>query len=225
MDNMGRISTSDLHKRLYTSGVIAVLIIDDANDAVPRARALHAGGVDCIELTLRTDSAIESVRRIANEVPDVVVGVGTILTPQQADAAKDAGADFGVAPGTNPRVVQRASEIGLPFSPGVCTPTDIEMALELGCRVLKFFPSEPSGGLNYLKSAAAPYMHLGVKYIPLGGVNAKNAEEYLRDANIMALGGSWLGPRDLIQKKDWASITKLAIEASEIVQRVRGAKA
>ncbi|MBN8603970.1 MAG: bifunctional 4-hydroxy-2-oxoglutarate aldolase/2-dehydro-3-deoxy-phosphogluconate aldolase, partial [Planctomycetes bacterium] len=172
---MGRISTNDLHKRLHSSGVIAVLIIDDANDAVPLARALHAGGVDCIELTLRTDSAIESVRRIAAEVPEVVVGVGTILTPQQADAAKDAGADFGVAPGTNARVIQRAIEIGLPFSPGVCTPTDIEMALELGCRVLKFFPSEPSGGLNYLKSAAAPYMHLGVKYIPLGGVSGKNA--------------------------------------------------
>ncbi|MBL8872898.1 MAG: bifunctional 4-hydroxy-2-oxoglutarate aldolase/2-dehydro-3-deoxy-phosphogluconate aldolase [Planctomycetaceae bacterium] len=222
---MGRISTNDLHKRLHSSGVIAVLIIDDANDAVPLARALHAGGVDCIELTLRTDSAIESVRRIAAEVPEVVVGVGTILTPQHADAAKDAGADFGVAPGTNPRVIQRAIEIGLPFSPGVCTPTDIEMALELGCRVLKFFPSEPSGGLNYLKSAAAPYMHLGVKYIPLGGVSGKNAEEYLRDPNVMALGGSWLGPRDLIQKRDWAAITKLASEATEIVKRVRGTKA
>lgn len=222
---MGRISTNDLHKRLHSSGVIAVLIIDDANDAVPLARALHAGGVDCIELTLRTDSAIESVRRIAAEVPEVVVGVGTILTPQQADAAKDAGADFGVAPGTNPRVIQRTIEIGLPFSPGVCTPTDIEMALELGCRVLKFFPSEPSGGLNYLKSAAAPYMHLGVKYIPLGGVSGKNAEEYLRDPNVMALGGSWLGPRDLIQKRDWAAITKLASEATEIVKRVRGTKA
>lgn len=221
---MERISTNDLHKRLYGSGVIAVLIIDEPNDAIPLARALHAGGVDCIELTLRTDSAIESVRRIAKQVPEVVVGVGTILTPQQADAAKEAGADFGVAPGTNPRVVQRAIDIGLSFSPGVCTPTDIEMALELGCRVLKFFPSEPSGGLTYLKSVAAPYMHLGVKYIPLGGVNAKNAEEYLRDSNVMALGGSWLGPRDLIQKKDWASITRAASEASEIVRRVRGAK-
>lgn len=221
---MVRFSTGDLHKRLYTSGVIAVLIIDDANDAVPLARALSAGGVDCIELTLRTHSALDSVKRIAQEVPEVVVGVGTILSPQQADAAKEAGADFGVAPGMNPRVVQHAIQIGLPFSPGVCTPTDIEMALELGCRVLKFFPSEPSGGLSYLKSAAAPYMHLGVKYIPLGGVSAKNAEDYLRDSNVMALGGSWLGPRDLIQKKDWTSITKLACEATEIVKRVRGAQ-
>lgn len=221
---MVRFSTGDLHKRLYTSGVIAVLIIDDAHDAVPLARALYAGGVDCIELTLRTNSALDSVKRIAQEVPEVVVGVGTILSPQQADAAKEAGADFGVAPGMNPRVVQHAIQIGLPFSPGVCTPTDIEMALELGCRVLKFFPSEPSGGLSYLKSAAAPYMHLGVKYIPLGGVSAKNAEDYLRDSNVMALGGSWLGPRDLIQKKDWTSITKLASEATEIVKRVRGAQ-
>jgi 2-dehydro-3-deoxyphosphogluconate aldolase/(4S)-4-hydroxy-2-oxoglutarate aldolase len=221
---MVRFSTGDLHKRLYTSGVIAVLIIDDAHDAVPLARALYAGGVDCIELTLRTNSALDSVKRIAQDVPEVVVGVGTILSQQQADAAKEAGADFGVAPGMNPRVVQHAIQIGLPFSPGVCTPTDIEMALELGCRVLKFFPSEPSGGLSYLKSAAAPYMHLGVKYIPLGGVSAKNAEDYLRDSNVMALGGSWLGPRDLIQKKDWTSITKLASEATEIVKRVRGAQ-
>jgi len=152
------------------------------------------------------------------------VGVGTILSPQQVEAVQEAGAAFGVAPGMNPRVVAKAAELGLPFSPGVCTPTDIELALELGCRILKFFPAEPSGGLNYLRTVAAPFAHLGVKYVPLGGVNAGNAEEYLRDPNVLALGGSWLGPRESIQKQEWAKITQQAATASEIVRRVRGAK-
>lgn len=221
---MGKILTSELHSHLHSTGVIAVLVIDQPDDAVPVARALLAGGVDCLELTLRTESAIESVRRICQEVPEVLVGVGTILKPQQVDAALEAGAAFGVAPGLNPRVVQHASEIGLPFSPGVCTPSDIELALELGCRVLKFFPAEPSGGLNYLKTVAAPFAHLGVRYVPLGGVSAKNAEDYLRDTNVLALGGSWLGPREAIQRQDWAGITALATQAIEIVKRVRGAQ-
>ena len=143
--------TEQLSIHLQRTGVIAVLMIDRADDAVPLARALLAGGVDCIELTLRTDAALESLRRIRAEVPEMTVGVGTILTPQQAHDARDAGASFGVAPGMNPRVVAEAKRIGLPFAPGICTPTDIELAVEAGCRVLKFFPSEPSGGLAYLR--------------------------------------------------------------------------
>lgn len=215
---------NNLRDKLYSTGVIAVLVIDSPNDAVPVARSLLAGGVDCIELTLRTEAAMESLKRIRHEVPEIVVGVGTILSPQQVEAVHEAGAAFGVAPGMNPRVVARAAELGLPFSPGVCTPTDIELALELGCRILKFFPAEPSGGLNYLRTVAAPFAHLGVKYVPLGGVNAGNAEEYLRDPNVLALGGSWLGPRESIQKQEWAKITQQAAAASEIVRRVRGAK-
>jgi len=215
---------NNLRDKLYSTGVIAVLVIDNPNDAVPVARSLLAGGVDCIELTLRTEAAMESLKRIRQEVPEIVVGVGTILSPQQVEAVQEAGAAFGVAPGMNPRVVAKAAELGLPFSPGVCTPTDIELALELGCRILKFFPAEPSGGLNYLRTVAAPFAHLGVKYVPLGGVNAGNAEEYLRDPNVLALGGSWLGPRESIQKQEWAKITQQAATASEIVRRVRGAK-
>ncbi len=215
---------NNLRDKLYSTGVIAVLVIDSPNDAVPVARSLLAGGVDCIELTLRTEAAMESLKRIRHEVPEIVVGVGTILSPQQVEAVHEAGAAFGVAPGMNPRVVAKAAELGLPFSPGVCTPTDIELALELGCRILKFFPAEPSGGLNYLRTVAAPFAHLGVKYVPLGGVNAGNAEEYLRDPNVLALGGSWLGPRESIQKQEWAKITQQAAAASEIVRRVRGAK-
>lgn len=216
---------SGLHSHLHRTGVLAVLMVDDANDAVPLAQALKAGGVDAVELTLRTDAAMEALKRIRAEVPEMLVGVGTILTPQQVNAVKEAGAAFGVAPGMNPRVVSEANRIGLPFSPGVCTPTDIELAIEQGCRVLKFFPSEPSGGLTYLRTIAAPFAHLGVKYIPLGGVNAANAEAYLRESSVLALGGSWLGPKDLIKAKDWKAITELASVASGIVKRVRGGAA
>lgn len=215
----------ELADRMYRTGVIAVLMLDDAEDAVPVAQALLAGGVNCIELTLRTPAAMEALRRIRAEVPEMVVGVGTILTPQQANDAAGAGAVFGVSPGLNPRVVTEARRIGLPFAPGVCTPTDIELAVELGCKLLKFFPSEPCGGLPYLRSIAAPFAHLGVRYIPLGGVSAGNAATYLREPSVHALGGSWIAPRELIQKRDWTAIAKHALEAAEIVALVRGGHA
>jgi 2-dehydro-3-deoxyphosphogluconate aldolase / (4S)-4-hydroxy-2-oxoglutarate aldolase len=213
--------TETLANQLHHSGVIAVLMIDRADDAVPLARALLSGGVTCIELTLRTDAALESLLRIRAELPEMGVGVGTILTTKQVNEAKEAGADFGVAPGMNPRVVAEANRIGLPFAPGVCTPTDIELAVEAGCRILKFFPSEPSGGLAYLRVISAPFMHLGVQFIPLGGVGPTNAAQYLKEPSVIALGGSWLAPKDLIAKGDWAGITILAREAMEIVKQVR----
>ncbi len=218
-------TSQTLHQQLHRSGVIAVLTIDAADDAVPVARALLAGGVDCIELTLRTPVAMAALRCIFTEVPEMVVGVGTILTPQQVSEVKTAGAAFGVAPGMNPRVVAEAQRLGLPFAPGICTPTDIELALEQGCRLLKFFPSEPCGGLAYLRAIAAPYAHLGVKYIPLGGVTAGNAALYLKEPAVHALGGSWLAPRELIQRQDWAAITANASAVSAIVKRVRGGAA
>lgn len=213
---------SDLAQRIRTTGVIAVLMIDDAEDAVPVARALLDGGVDCMELTLRTPAAMEALRRIRAEVPAMTAGVGTILTPSQAQDVKAAGASFGVSPGINPRVVSAAVSIGLPFAPGVCTPSDIEVALEHGCTLLKFFPCEPSGGLNYLKSIAAPYAHLGVKFVPLGGIDASNAARYIREPLVHAIGGSWLAPRDAIARKDWATITSNAREAVRIIAEARG---
>lgn len=213
-----------LTDHLYRCGVVAVLVVEDADDAVPLAKALLAGGVNSIELTLRTEAAMEGVRRICSEVPDMTVGVGTVLTPAQVKAVKETGAAFAVAPGLNPRVVSAANDVELPFYPGVCTPSDIELALELGCRVLKFFPSEPIGGVPYLKSMAAPYMHLGLRFIPLGGLHADNAESYLREPSVLALGGSWLGPREFIREKNWGAITDLASHATSIVQRVRGAQ-
>lgn len=211
-----------LHSQLHRTGVIAVLMLDDLFSAVPVAEALLKGGVDCIELTLRTPVAMQALHQIRKEVPEMQVGVGTILTLDQVNEVKEAGASFGVAPGMNPRVVAEARRIGLPFAPGVCTPTDIELAIEQGCRLLKFFPSEPSGGLPYLRTIAAPFAHLGVKYIPLGGVGAKNAEEYLNEPSVLALGGSWLAPRELIQKQDWKAITENAVTVKQIVTRLRG---
>lgn len=210
-----------LRSHLQRSGVVAVLVIDDPADAVPAARALLEGGVDCMELTLRTPAAMEALHRIRKEVPEMIAGVGTILTPEQVGEVAAAGASFGVAPGMNPRVVMEAKQAGLPFAPGICTPSDIEAALECGCRVLKFFPAEPLGGMGYLKSIAAPYAHLGLSFIPLGGVDAENAESYLREPNILALGGSWIAPRDLIRKRDWPAITQRAQQVAEIVKKTR----
>ena len=209
--------------RLHRSGVVAVLMLDDVESAVPLAQALLAGGVDAIELTLRTPAALECVRRIHREVPDLLLGVGTILTPQQAIDAKAAGAAFGVAPGCNPRVLAKAHEIGLPFAPGICTPSDIEAAIESGCRALKFFPAEQSGGLPYLRAIAAPFDHLGVRYIPLGGISPANAESYLVEPSVLALGGSWLAPRNLVRSRDWAALTALAREAAGLVSHARAA--
>lgn len=211
-----------LSSRLQRTGVLAVLMLDDADDAVPLAKALIAGGVDCMELTLRTPAAMEALRRIRAEVPEMLGGVGTVLSPELVQEAVAAGAAFGVAPGMNPRVVAAARAAGLPFAPGVCTPTDIEIAIEAGCKLLKFFPAEPCGGLPYLRSIAAPFAHLGVRFIPLGGIGAENAARYLAEPSILALGGSWIAPRELIQRKDWAGITRNAREAADIVKRARG---
>jgi 2-dehydro-3-deoxyphosphogluconate aldolase/(4S)-4-hydroxy-2-oxoglutarate aldolase len=204
------------------AGIVAVLVVDDASDAVPLARALLAGGVNVMELTLRTPAALDALREIKANVPQMLAGVGTILTPEQVDATVAAGAAFGVAPGCNPRILAAARAAGLSFAPGVSTATDIEIAVENGCKVLKLFPSEPLGGLPYLKAVAAPYAHLGLKYIPLGGVNAKNMAAYLSEPLIAALGGSWLAPRDLIKAGNWDAITALAAEAVATIKTVRG---
>ncbi len=218
---MNSLFPESLRNQLYHSGVIAVLILDRVDDAVPVAQALLAGGVNCIELTLRTHVAFDCLKQIRREVPEMTVGVGTILTPQQAEQAKEAGASFGVAPGMNPKVVAEAARIGLPFAPGVCTPTDIELAIAEGCHVFKFFPSEPCGGLPYLRTIAAPFLHLGVQFIPLGGLNAKNAEIYLQEPSVLALGGSWLAPKDLIVNQNWKKIEALAASIQHTLQRVR----
>jgi 2-dehydro-3-deoxyphosphogluconate aldolase/(4S)-4-hydroxy-2-oxoglutarate aldolase len=211
-----------LAETVADSGIVAVLVIDRPEDAVPLAAALLDGGVNVMELTLRTPAAIDSLKAIRKELPVMVAGVGTILTPDQLKLAQDSGAAFGVAPGTNPRVLAAARAAGFSFAPGVATPTDIEVAVENGCKLLKFFPCEPSGGLAYLKSIAAPFLHLGLRYLPLGGVNEKNMASYLSDPLIAALGGSWLAPREKVAAGDWSAITKLARDAVSVIKQTRG---
>lgn len=210
-----------LASKIRAGGIIAVLIVDREEDAVPLAQALLAGGVNTMELTLRTPAALAALRRIRAGVPAMLAGIGTILTPEQLRQAHDAGAAFGVSPGVNPRVLAAAQELAFSFAPGIVTPSDIETALEHGCRLLKFFPAEPSGGLTYLKTIAAPYQHLGIRFVPLGAINAKNMASYLADPLISAIGGSWLAPRKAIQAGDWTKITQLAAEAVQIIKTTR----
>ena len=208
-------------QRLSKCGVVAVLVVDDVQDAVPLAQALLDGGIDAMELTLRTPAAIDALVAVGKQVPDMLAGIGTILQPDQVQQVFDAGAAFGVAPGMNPRVVEAAQKIGLPFAPGITTPSELESALEFGCRDVKFFPAEPSGGLKYLKSMAAPYAHLGVRFVPLGGLTQDNVGTYLADPLVLAVGGSWLAPRDLIRSGDWLTIRNRANVAREAVDRLR----
>lgn len=222
MDDGQGASEAGILARIGRSGLIAVLVIDRVEDAVPLARALVDNGVDAMELTLRTEAAVDALRAIRAEVPEMLAGIGTILTPEQVREVKQADAAFGVAPGLNPRVIEEARRVGLPFAPGVATPSEIEQALERGLRILKFFPAEPSGGLAYLKSMNAPYAHLGLKYIPLGGVNPQNLAEYLHESIILAVGGSWIAKRDIIQQRDWKTIGANAAQASSIVKEIMG---
>jgi len=212
----------DVADRIANSGIIAVLVIDDVQDAVPVARTLLENGIGGMELTLRTDAAIESLRAIRAAVPEMFAGVGTILTREQVKLAKDNGAAFGVAPGYNRDVVAAAIEAGLPFAPGIATPSEIEGALSQGCRILKYFHAEGMGGIDYLKGINAPYKHLGLRYIPLGGVSLANLRQYLAYKDIIAIGGSWIAPQELIKAKDWAAIAKNAREASAIFREMRG---
>jgi 2-dehydro-3-deoxyphosphogluconate aldolase / (4S)-4-hydroxy-2-oxoglutarate aldolase len=214
--------SKELLQQIESSGVIAVLVVDEVRHAVPLARALQAGGIHTMELTLRTPAAMDALKAIRAEVPDMLAGIGTILTTQQVREVAQSGAAFGVAPGMNPTVIKEAQQVGLPFAPGVVTPSDIEAAIELGCRELKFFPAEPSGGIAYLKSMVAPYQHLGISFFPLGGLNETNMASYLSEPSVLGIGGSWLATRKLIQEENWAAITDNAAKATAIVKQIRG---
>ena len=206
----------DVFSRLERTGVAAVLIIEKVEHAVPVAEALLAGGVDAMELTLRTPAALGALREIRSKVPQMLAGIGTILTPDQVRQVVDEGGSFGVAPGMNPRVVEAALAAGLPFAPGICTPSDIERALEYDRKLLKFFPAELSGGIKYLEAIAAPYQHLGIKYIPLGGINGANVSSWFACKHVGCIGGSWLAPKELLAAGDWAGVKALAQRVVEL---------
>ena len=192
-------------------GIVPVIKIDDVEKAVPLARALIAGGLPCAEVTFRTAQGEEAIRRISREVPDILLGAGTVLTVEQVDRAINAGARFIVSPGFNPRVVAHCAERGIPVTPGCSNPSDIEQALEAGLEVVKFFPAEQAGGLNYIKAVAAPYPNL--KFMPTGGINPGNIAAYIAFEKIHACGGSWMVGAELINAGDFAKISALAREA------------
>ena len=200
--------------RLRAVRIVPVITIDDPDDAVPLARALHDGGLSCAEITFRTPRALDALRRITAELPEMFVGAGTVLTTTQAEAAAEAGAQFIVAPGFNPRVVDYCLDRGMHVYPGVATPTEIEAALEKGLRTLKFFPAEPMGGLAFLKAVAAPYVD--VNFMPTGGINANNLASYLAFNRVVACGASWMAPPDWIATKQFTRIRDEATRASDI---------
>lgn len=196
---------------LSAIGLVPVIKLDHPDNAVPLIRALADGGIPCAEITFRSDAAEESIRRVARECPDVLVGAGTVLTTEQADRAWAAGAKFIVSPGLNPKVVAHCLERGMPILPGVSTASEVEQALELGLEVVKFFPAEQSGGVNFLKAISAPYGK--VQFMPTGGITAKNVNDYLSFDKIIACGGSWMVPAELLAAKDFDGITALTRQA------------
>ena len=196
--------------------IVSVITIDRAEDAEPLAQALLDGGLDAMEVTFRTEAAPEAIRRIKAAFPKVHLGAGTLLTGEQVVKALGAGATFGLAPGLNPEIVRFAHERGMGFIPGVMTPTDVEIALSLGCMVQKFFPADVAGGVKMLKTLSGPYGHTGVKFIPLGGVSASTMRDYLDAPGVAAVGGSWIADRNLIKAGDWVGIKALAKKAVAI---------
>ncbi len=199
--------------------VVPVVVIRDAERAVPMARALADGGLPCAEITFRTAGAPEALRRIAGELPDVFVGAGTVLSPEKAALARECGAKFIVSPGFNPRVVDYCLEHGIPVYPGVCTPTEIEAALEKGVGVLKFFPAEPMGGAKFLSAISAPFPDL--KFIPTGGIGLEQLPGYLRLPSVLACGGSWMAPGAAIEAGDFDRIRQEAAGAVEAAAAAR----
>lgn len=197
--------------------LVCVAIIDQADDAVPLAEALLAGGLNVIEITFRTAAAADSIARIRKAIPQMIVGAGTLLTRDNMKQASEAGAQFGVSPGLSESVSQSAIENKLPLFPGVITPTEVMRALELGWKHLKFFPAETSGGVKALKALSGPFGHTGVKFIPTGGITAATLPNYLAIPQVAAIGGSWMAERKLVAEKSWGKITALTTEAMKII--------
>ena len=198
-------------KKLQKIGIVPVVKIDRAEDAIPLAKALCAGGLPCAEVTFRTGAAAAAIKAMTENFPQMCVGAGTVLNAAQVDAAVAAGAQFIVSPGLNPKTVQYCQEKQIPITPGTSCPSDIEQAIELGLDVVKFFPAEQSGGLAKIKAMAAPYVNM--KFMPTGGISAKNLTTYLDFDKIIACGGSWMVPGDLINAGEWDKIEQLTREA------------
>lgn len=201
---------------LEAQPVIPVIRIADLSKAAPLARALAAGGLPAIEITLRTPEALDAIRLVIDEVPEAIVGAGTVLTASQFDKTAGAGARFIVSPGATIELLDAARSGQVPFLPGASTPSEIMSMREEGFSVLKFFPAEQSGGIAYLKALASPLA--GIRFCPTGGVSPANARQYLALPNVVCVGGSWVAPDDLVEKEDWDAITALAREAATLAK-------
>ena len=211
---------NDTLKQIGATGIVPVVVLNKVADAEPLTEALIKGGLPCAEVTFRTDAAEESIRAISKKFPDMFVGAGTVLTTEQVDRAIGAGAKFIVSPGLNPKVVEYCIKEGYPITPGIMTPTELEVALGFGLDVVKFFPAENAGGLKMIKAMSAPYTMM--KFMPTGGINATNVRDYLACDKILACGGSWMVKGDLINAGNFAEIEKLTREAAAIVKEIRG---
>lgn len=207
--------------RLAELVLVPVIEIPDPDLAEPLADALLEGGLPCAEITFRTDGAAEAITTIARRHPQLLVGAGTVLSTEQVDQALEAGAQFVVSPGFNPAVVEHALNRGTTVLPGVCTPTEVEMARQHGLDMVKFFPAEPAGGARYLKALTGPYGFLG--FVPTGGIDSEKLEGYLALRQVVAVGGSWMAPFDVLARREFATVVQRTREAVELVRRLRPA--
>jgi 2-dehydro-3-deoxyphosphogluconate aldolase/(4S)-4-hydroxy-2-oxoglutarate aldolase len=212
----------ELYAQMEKCGVVPVIAIESPDMSLPLADALIEGGLPVAEITFRTAAAAEVIKKLKKERPQLFLGAGTILSVENLVQAKEAGAVFGVAPGLNPQIVKKAVDIGFPFFPGVMTPSEVDQGLSYGIKVLKFFPSEASGGTSMLKAVSAPFGHLGIRFIPTGGINIKNLEDYLKMSQVIACGGTWVAKKDVISAGNWDEIRKNAAGVVEVVKRIRG---
>jgi len=203
----------DVLSRLARSGIVPVVVLDDAKDAVPTANAMLAGGIDVMEITFRTAAAADSIKAVSENCPDMLVGAGTVLTMEQCKLAVEMGAKFIVSPGFDPEIVGWCVENGVAVTPGCVTPTEISAALKFGLTTLKFFPANVYGGLNAMKNLAAPFV--GIKFMPTGGINSSNLREYIDAPFIHAVGGSWVCPKADIAAGNFEKITALCTEARQ----------
>jgi len=204
----------NVHDLLRTGPVMPVIVIDDATLAVPLARALVDGGVRVLEVTLRTGAALEAIRAIAREVPEALVGAGTILSARDLQQAREAGARFGVSPGATPELLALGKAGDWPYLPGIMTPSDLMAALAAGYSALKFFPAAQAGGIPMLKALGGPFPQ--VSFCPTGGITSATAPDYLALPNVVCVGGSWLTPAALLHARDWSGITRLAAQAAAL---------
>lgn len=206
-------------ERISKVRIIPVVVLEREELAEPLAEALLRAGLDVMEITFRTAAAAEAIRRIALRFPQMMLGAGTLLQPEQVRQAADSGARFAVAPGLNERVVSAAHQAGIEMMPGVMTPSEVEKALSLSCRTLKFFPAEPAGGAAMLKALAGPYGHTGVSFVPTGGINAANMLSYLELPFVSAVGGSWMVEKKLLASENWSQIEQLTSTALAAAKR------